>query len=139
MRWRDAEHAPRPMPGGRFCGRDARGQALGDRRAGTMLELMRATLGNALKLATWNVNSLKVRLPQVLDWLAATSADVLCLQETKLVDPKFPVDALAQAGYDAAFVGQPTYNGVAILTRRASVGAPREAHARALTTAGCGT
>jgi len=77
-----------------------------------------------MKIATWNVNSLKVRLPQVLDWLASTQADVVCLQETKLTDDKFPVDALAQAGYDTAFTGQPTYNGVAILARRASVGAP---------------
>lgn len=78
-----------------------------------------------MKIATWNVNSLKVRLPQVLDWLSASAADVLCLQETKLVDPKFPSAELAEAGYDAAFAGQPTYNGVAILTRRASVGAPQ--------------
>jgi len=77
-----------------------------------------------MQIATWNVNSLKVRLPQVLDWLAATRIDVLCLQETKLTDDRFPADALAQAGYDSAFAGQPTYNGVAILTRRASVGAP---------------
>jgi len=77
-----------------------------------------------MKIATWNVNSLKVRLPQVLDWLASTRADVLCLQETKLTDDKFPAEALAQAGYETAFAGQPTYNGVAILSRRDSVGAP---------------
>lgn len=77
-----------------------------------------------MQIASWNVNSLKVRLPQVLDWLAATQADVLCLQETKLTDDRFPVEALAQAGYDCAFAGQPTYNGVAILARRATVGAP---------------
>lgn len=79
-----------------------------------------------MKIATWNVNSLKVRLPQLLDWLSATSTDVVCLQETKLIDAKFPVIELAQAGYDAAFCGQPTYNGVAILTRRATVGAPQD-------------
>ncbi|MCL4743938.1 MAG: exodeoxyribonuclease III [Burkholderiaceae bacterium] len=77
-----------------------------------------------MKLATWNVNSLKVRLPQLLDWLAADPVDVVCLQETKLTDERFPRDALAEAGYDAAFSGQPTYNGVAILTRAATVGSP---------------
>lgn len=82
-----------------------------------------------MKLATWNVNSLKVRLPQVLDWLAATGVDVLCLQETKLVDAKFPVAELAAAGYEVAFSGQPTYNGVAILTRRDTVGAPQDVQA----------
>jgi exodeoxyribonuclease-3 len=70
-----------------------------------------------MKIATWNVNSLKVRLPQVLGWLQATPVDVLCLQETKLVDEKFPVAELADAGYRAIFSGQPTYNGVAILWR----------------------
>ncbi len=77
-----------------------------------------------MKIATWNVNSLKVRLPQVLDWLERTKADALCLQETKLIDERFPIEALAQAGYEAAFAGQPTYNGVAILTRSESVGTP---------------
>jgi exodeoxyribonuclease-3 len=79
-----------------------------------------------LKLATWNVNSLKVRLPQVLDWLAANPVDVLCLQETKLRDEHFPAQALSDAGYASAFAGQPTYNGVAILTRRESVGEPAD-------------
>ena len=73
-----------------------------------------------MKLATWNVNSLKVRLPQVLGWLQANPVDVLCLQETKLVDERFPVDELAAAGYGAVYSGQPTYNGVAILWRVAS-------------------
>lgn len=82
-----------------------------------------------MKLATWNVNSLKVRLPQLLDWLRANPIDVVCLQETKLVDDRFPVDALAEAGYDCAFSGQPTYNGVAILTRRDTVGAPGDVQA----------
>ncbi len=79
-----------------------------------------------MKLATWNVNSLKVRLPQLLDWLAQTPVEVVCLQETKLVDAKFPTEALAEAGYAAAFAGQPTYNGVAILTRRERVGEPED-------------
>ena len=80
----------------------------------------------SMRLATWNVNSLKVRLPQLLDWLAAQPVDVVCLQETKLVDDKFPREAIAQAGYDVVFSGQPTYNGVAILTRRDTVGAPAD-------------
>jgi exodeoxyribonuclease III len=71
-----------------------------------------------MKLATWNVNSLNVRLPRLLDWLATTAPDVACLQETKLEDHRFPHDALAEAGYDAHFAGQKTYNGVAILARR---------------------
>jgi len=70
-----------------------------------------------LSIATWNVNSLRVRLPQVLDWLAAHQPDVLALQETKLNDPEFPVEALAMAGYQVVYAGQKTYNGVAILAR----------------------
>ena len=70
-----------------------------------------------MKHATWNVNSQKVRLPQVLGWLASNPVDALCLQETKLVDEKFPVAELEAAGYRALFSGQPTYNGVAILSR----------------------
>ncbi|UCE31727.1 MAG: exodeoxyribonuclease III [Burkholderiales bacterium] len=77
-----------------------------------------------MKLATWNVNSLNVRLPHVLDWLAASPVDVLCLQETKLVDQKFPREALREAGYASAFAGQPTYNGVALLSRLATAGEP---------------
>lgn len=70
-----------------------------------------------MRVASWNVNSLKVRLPQVLDWLAANSPDVLGLQETKLVDAVFPTEAIRAAGYEVSFSGQPTYNGVALLTR----------------------
>lgn len=70
-----------------------------------------------MKLATWNVNSLGVRLPQVLDWLAAHPVDVLALQELKLTDDKFPVDAFSAAGYSSAWFGQKTYNGVALLSR----------------------
>ncbi len=69
------------------------------------------------KIATWNVNSLKVRLPQVLDWLAEQRPDVLCLQETKLEDKAFPHAEIEAAGYRAVFSGQKTYNGVAILAR----------------------
>ncbi len=70
-----------------------------------------------MKLATWNVNSLKVRLPQVLQWLESSPVDVLCLQETKLTDDKFPASEIEAAGYQVAFTGQKTYNGVAILSR----------------------
>jgi len=70
-----------------------------------------------MKIATWNVNSLKVRLPHLLKWLATNPVDVLCLQETKLTDDKFPVDAINAAGYQVAFSGQKTYNGVAILSK----------------------
>ncbi len=70
-----------------------------------------------MKLATWNVNSLKVRLPQVLQWLKDNPVDVLCLQETKLTDDKFPVTEINAAGYNVVFSGQKTYNGVAILSR----------------------
>jgi exodeoxyribonuclease III len=70
-----------------------------------------------MKLATWNVNSLAVRLPQVLDWLAAHQPDALCLQETKLTDDKFPHADFAAAGYVSEWFGQKTYNGVALLTR----------------------
>lgn len=70
-----------------------------------------------MKIATWNVNSLKVRLPQVLDWLAAVQPDALCLQETKTEDGGFPFGEIAAAGYRALHNGQKTYNGVAILAR----------------------
>lgn len=71
-----------------------------------------------MKLATWNVNSLRVRLPQVLEWLAREAPDALCLQETKVPDEEFPESAMREAGYFAAFSGQKTYNGVAILSRQ---------------------
>jgi exonuclease III len=83
----------------------------------------------ALTLATWNVNSLKVRLPHLLDWLAAHGADIVCLQETKLADDRFPVTELQQAGYESVFAGQKTYNGVAILTRSATVGVATDVQA----------
>ena len=71
-----------------------------------------------MQLATWNVNSLKMRLQHVLDWLAANPVDFLCLQETKLTDDKFPKDEIEAAGYGVIFTGQPTYNGVALLYRK---------------------
>jgi exodeoxyribonuclease-3 len=70
-----------------------------------------------LKFATWNVNSLAIRLPQLLDWLAAEQPDAVVLQETKLTDDKFPIAALQEAGWQAAWFGQKTYNGVAVIAR----------------------
>ncbi|HEX7815792.1 exodeoxyribonuclease III [Dyella sp.] len=70
-----------------------------------------------MRIASWNVNSLKVRLPQLTQWLADAKPDVVGLQETKLEDGKFPVDEIAAAGYRCLFSGQKTYNGVAILAR----------------------
>src|SRR5690606_27396274 len=70
-----------------------------------------------MKLATWNINSLKVRLPQVLDWLAANPVGALCLQELKLDHDKFPLEAFAELGYQACWAGQKTYNGVAVISK----------------------
>jgi len=70
-----------------------------------------------MRIATWNVNSLRVRLPQVLRWLADRQPDLLALQETKLEDKNFPVADFEAAGYQALYSGQKTYNGVAILSR----------------------
>jgi len=70
-----------------------------------------------LKFATWNVNSLAVRLTQVLDWLGAHQPDVLCLQETKLTDDKFPHAEIEAAGYHVQWFGQKTYNGVALISK----------------------
>ena len=72
-----------------------------------------------MKLATWNVNSITARLPLVLKWLEAASPDVLCLQELKCLDEKFPAEEFAELGYNSAVFGQRTYNGVAILSREA--------------------
>lgn len=70
-----------------------------------------------MRVATWNVNSLRVRLPHLLDWLAAARPDVVCLQETKTEDANFPLSQIRDAGYHAVYCGQKTYNGVAILAR----------------------
>jgi exodeoxyribonuclease-3 len=70
-----------------------------------------------MQLATWNVNSLNVRLPHLLRWLDENPVDIICIQETKLTDDKFPVAQLEEAGYQVAFSGQKTYNGVGILSR----------------------
>jgi exodeoxyribonuclease-3 len=70
-----------------------------------------------MKVATFNVNSIRRRLPLVLEWLAVHKPDVFCLQETKVQDSEFPVEEIQQAGYHAAFRGMKSYNGVATLTR----------------------
>lgn len=70
------------------------------------------------KIASWNVNSLRVRLPQVLDWLAENPVDVLGLQELKMTNEQFPIDEIEAAGYQAVFNGQKTYNGVALITKQ---------------------
>lgn len=70
-----------------------------------------------MKIASWNVNSLRVRLPQVLEWLNQTEVDVLALQETKTQDPEFPKQDIEAAGYQVVFSGQKAYNGVAILAK----------------------
>ncbi|MCZ6719757.1 MAG: exodeoxyribonuclease III [Gammaproteobacteria bacterium] len=71
-----------------------------------------------LRIATWNVNSLRVRLSHVLDWLAHAQPDILALQETKLPDEDFPTDSIHQSSYQAIYAGQKTYNGVATLSRQ---------------------
>lgn len=71
-----------------------------------------------MKIASWNVNSLRVRLPHVLDWLQSEQPDVLGLQETKMTDDVFPADEIQEAGYEVVFSGQKTYNGVALITKQ---------------------
>lgn len=70
-----------------------------------------------MKIATWNVNSVNVRMPQLLGWLDRVEPDIVCLQETKCVDENFPLEDLENAGYECAFLGQKSYNGVAILAK----------------------
>ena len=72
-----------------------------------------------MKIASWNVNSLRVRLPQVLEWLETAQPDLLGLQETKTVDKDFPLEDIHAAGYEVIYSGQKTYNGVAILSKQA--------------------
>lgn len=71
-----------------------------------------------MKIASWNVNSLRVRLPQVLEWLEDNPVDVLALQETKMADKDFPAEEIQQAGYQVQYSGQKTYNGVAVLSKQ---------------------
>lgn len=75
-----------------------------------------------MRIATWNVNSLRVRLPQLLEWLAHSPVDVLAMQETKLADPEFPQTDFVALGYHVLYSGQKTYNGVALLTRWPATG-----------------
>ncbi len=70
-----------------------------------------------LKIASWNVNSIRVRLPQLLDWLSSSEVDIVGLQETKVVDADFPSAAIEELGYHVVYSGQKTYNGVALLSR----------------------
>lgn len=78
-----------------------------------------------MKLATWNINSLTVRLPQVLDWLGANPVDVLALQELKMSEDKFPHADFAAAGYQSVCFGQKTYNGVALISKTPALGVVR--------------
>jgi len=91
-----------------------------------MSALPESVTANPLRIATWNVNSLKIRLPQVLQWMgeqeaAGTPVDALCLQELKLPDDKYPLAELESAGFHSVFTGQKTYNGVAIVARDATM------------------
>jgi exodeoxyribonuclease-3 len=70
-----------------------------------------------MKIATFNINNLNRRLPNLLDWLKSAKPDIVCLQELKCTDAQFPVDAIKQAQYHAVWRGQQTWNGVAILSR----------------------
>jgi exodeoxyribonuclease III len=70
-----------------------------------------------VKIATWNVNSIRVRLPHIIDWLSKQQPDILCLQETKVIDELFPAEALQEVGYESIYCGQKTYNGVATLSK----------------------
>src|SRR6202011_110215 len=74
-------------------------------------------MAGVMRIATWNVNSLKARLPKVEEWLGYAQPDVLCLQETKLADAAFPSLAFASLGYEAAHYGEGRWNGVAIISR----------------------
>src|SRR5512132_1813132 len=74
-----------------------------------------------MKIASWNVNSLNVRMPHLEQWLQASQPDIVALQETKLPDERFPDTALASLGYRSVFAGQKSYNGVAILARGSAI------------------
>jgi exodeoxyribonuclease-3 len=78
-----------------------------------------------MKIASWNVNSIRMRLERVVAWLGQHAPDVLCMQETKVEDDKFPVDAFESAGYRVAFAGQKSYSGVAIAAREPIAGVAR--------------
>lgn len=93
-----------------------------------------------MRIATWNVNSVRARLPRVLDWLETAAPDVVCLQELKCQDGQFPAEPIEALGYQCAIYGQKTYNGVAILSKRGMEdvqrgfeGDPAPDHARVIT------
>ncbi|MFH2128771.1 MAG: exodeoxyribonuclease III [bacterium] len=81
------------------------------------IQLQTQIAAETLKIATWNVNSIRIRLPLILSWLSEQQPDIVCLQETKVEDHQFPEQELREAGYNAVFSGQKSYNGVAILSR----------------------
>ena len=87
-----------------------------------------------MKIATFNINNINRRLPNLLAWLSAAKPDVVCLQELKAADSEFPRDAIAKAGYGAVWRGQKTWNGVAILARRSRAGADPHASCPAIPT-----
>lgn len=97
-----------------------------------------------MRLATWNVNSLNARMPRVTDWLESNQPDVLCMQETKLADEKFPEKEFAQLGYEAAHFGDGRWNGVALLSKVGldnvirGFGTEEDEHGRRLVSAECG-
>ena len=68
-------------------------------------------------IATWNVNSIRTRLSQIIDWINQVNPDILCLQETKVMDDNFPVEPFEQLGYSLEIYGQKSYNGVAIISK----------------------
>ena len=68
-------------------------------------------------IATWNVNSIRTRLSQIIDWMNQVNPDILCLQETKVMDDSFPIEPFEKLGYSAEFYGQKSYNGVAIISK----------------------
>ena len=81
------------------------------------IQLKEQVSAETLKIATWNVNSIRIRLALILSWLAEQQPDIVCLQETKVEDHQFPEQEIREAGYSAVFSGQKSYNGVALLSK----------------------
>jgi len=81
------------------------------------IQLKELVSAETLKIATWNVNSIRIRLPLILAWLSEQQPDIVCLQETKVEDHQFPEQEIREAGYSAVFEGQKSYNGVALLSK----------------------
>jgi exodeoxyribonuclease-3 len=90
---------------------------LSDPTLGARDGLIRAAAVREMKIATFNINNVRRRLPNLLDWLREANPDVVCLQELKATDAEFPVEAIKEAGYEAIWRGQKTWNGVAILSK----------------------